>query len=316
MATEAAPAPTASPGELAQKPNLTAAQLVKRQDDTSPQPNHSLVICKKIESGYVIRRFIPPNKVFRPFLQGSSKLFFAFAVPHGNKWLSFTRTYSTTEPTPEIRLSFTLTYQVEHPAKLVEMLGDDPLQTLQSTAEAEFDRVIQQLTWANPLMGGMALERFSLPEAQPRRMGNNEAIIASLFRLLQDLALEYGLLVNRLAISRDLSAQERVFLEKREQLRHEEELQHFRHRITLKESTFNELLGKLRLLISRVSGPGSEEWTEAIKELREFVKILEELVALPSPGPAPLASAAKNLPGGGQVNDHEGEGPIPREAVL
>jgi hypothetical protein len=295
----------------ASRPNLTLSQLVKVQGDASPLPNHSLVLCRRVEAGYVIRRVLPPNRVFRPALASRRRLFFSYAVPHGKKWLSFTRSYSTPEPASTIQLSFIVTYHVQQHVKLIEMLGDDPLRAVQSAVEAEFGRAIQQLTWASLLSEGMVLERFSLPLQHAQRMSNNDAILAALFAGLQAFALEYGLLIMGLSVSRDLSAQEHDYLDKRENLRHEEELQRLRHRITLKDSTFDELLAKLRLLISRTSGPATEGWSETIEELRQFVKMFQEFVALPASEPAQLASSAKSLPArdlGNGSGGHEAHG--------
>ncbi len=303
MTTAAAPSPQSStPGPSTARPRLTEAQLVKVQGDVSPLPNHSLVLCKRVSSGYVIRRVIPPNRSVRQLLGSRRRLFFTYAVPHGQKWLSFTKSYLTPEPAPTIQLSFTLTYHVERPARLIEMLGDDPLQALQGAVEAEFGRAIQQLTWASSLTDGMILERYSQPPAQAQRMSNNDALVASLFTSLQTFAREYGLLVTGLSVVRDLSAQEHEFLDQRDKLRREEELQRLRHRITLKDSTFDELLAKLRLLISRAAGPATEGWNETIEELRQFVKMFQEFVALPSPVPLQPGSLPPGFIGGAQAS--------------
>jgi hypothetical protein len=273
------PSSRPSPRGLTPDPNLTETQLVEPRNVASPVPNHSLVICKRVGSGHVVRRVIPPNKIFRTYLRRRRQSFFAYAVPHGRKWLTFKNSYSIPGPVSNVELSFTLTYEVEHHAKLVEMLRDDPLQVLQRKVEAKFAQFAQELTWATPTAEDYALESYSLPYSELRQLNASEACAAPLFEDLQAFALDYGLQVTGLLVSRDLSQQDRDFLREMERLRQAEKLQNLQHRITLNESVFQELLQKLRVLIGRID-PDSVA-VDMIEKLREFTALLQGLVALP-----------------------------------
>lgn len=261
-----------------------------------PDPVHTLVIFKKVGTGKILHKILPPGYVLKLGWRESADSYVAYAISNDeNLRHSFSRKYQSLNQVKTFTLHFILEFAVSEAQDLaLKLEGRDPLKSLEDEVASMLSTTARHLPWEevrqeSPNFGLRLLEAEATKGSGERREN---------FAYLQFFARSLGLDLRHVDITRSLTEVDievEVINEKierqlgveaaqtrlgvgREKLKHHElvvrtGLEWEREQLAIQRRQALEGIDRLRIVFDNLTKEGLRGFSQAVDGVRSFPAI-------------------------------------------